>query len=158
MTPNPNTTSADLAGEAITDVQAQLGRVDTKASILFGLTLATLTGCFAVGTKLHWHGIAAAAAVVTACLVGAALVMLGTAIRPALAGNYGFMRWATAPTAKALRNQLLNTEPQQARVEQLWLMARTVQRKYRRVARAVDLLGAALVSAAMTAIFAGLGW
>jgi hypothetical protein len=150
--------AADTVDQAITDVQAQLGRVDTKASILFGLTLATLTGCFAVGSKLHWHGFAVAAAAVTVCLIGAALVMLGTAIRPALRGNYGFMRWATAPTVEDLHGQLLETDPDEARLEQLWLMARSAKHKYQRVSRAVDFLGAALASAPITAILAALGW
>ena len=150
--------------DEMTAVQAQIGRADTKASILTGLALAALTGGAALAGKAHLHGAALVGAVVTASLIGVALLLLGAAIRPALGGNHGFVRWASAPNAYHLRHNLLQLQcrswddTQKADAEYLWLMARSARGKYLRIRLAVDLLGAALASAATTAILTGLGW
>ena len=72
------------------------------------------------------------------------------------------MRWANAPTAKHLRQDLdvaTTCAMQEAdAAEALWLLSRSAQRKYQRIRTAVDLLGAALGTAALTAILTGLGW
>ena len=150
--------------DAIAEVQAQVGRADTKASILAGLSLAVLTGGTALITKVHLHGAALAAAVLTAALVGGALVLLGTAIRPCLRGNYGFVHWAATPVDR-LRDELTAADTPWERVERqidqlhyLRLLSLSTQYKYRRIRTAVDLLGAALATAAITAILTGLGW
>jgi hypothetical protein len=155
MTTNPVTI---VAAEPIAEVQAQINRADTKASILVGLSLAAVTGGAALVSKAHLHGLAVAGAVLTACLIGAALVLLGAAIRPAFRGNHGFVRWAAAPTVDALRDCLTDTTTPDDAVRQLWHLARSARRKYQRIRLAVDLLGAALASAALTAVLAGLGW
>jgi len=160
-----STPQTDVTTAPIAEVQAQIARVDTKASILFGLSLAALTGGTALCVTAHLHGLAVAAAVLSACLIGAALTLLGAAVRPALGGNHGFVRWASASTAQALFDDLYSahrgggshaTTHEQAR--NLWLLAQSVHRKYRRVRLAVDLLGAALAGAFLTAILSGLGW
>lgn len=157
------TASTDLT-QPIADVQAQIARADTKASILAGLSLAALTGGTAVVTKVHLHGFAVAGAVLTACLIAAALVLLGAAIRPALGGNHGFVRWASAPDLHSLRMDLARSrnrysdDAEKADTEYLWLMSRSARCKYQRIRLAVDLLGAALAAVALTAILAGLGW
>jgi hypothetical protein len=148
----------DITTNSIIDVQTQIARADTKASILFGLSLAGLTGGAALSITAHLHGLAVAAAVSTACLIAAALSLLGAAVRPALGGNHGFVRWASASTVEDLYDELRESSPIQDRLEHLWMLARAAQRKYRRVRLAVDLLGAALASAAVTAILSGLGW
>ncbi|MFG1608354.1 Pycsar system effector family protein [Actinoplanes sp. NPDC049265] len=151
--------TTDYFTTEIADVQAQLGRADTKGSILTGLSLAALTGGAAILAKVHLHGFAVAGAVLAACLIGAALVLLGLAIRPALGGNHGFVRWATPPTATALRRALRESGTSyEERVEALWVLARSAQRKYQRIRAAVDLLGAALAATAITAAFVGVGW
>ncbi|MBL7259166.1 Pycsar system effector family protein [Paractinoplanes lichenicola] len=153
-----------LFGDEIDHVQGQISRADTKASILTGLSLAALTGGAALAGKAHLHGFAVAGAVLTAALIGAALVLLGWAIRPDLRGNHGFVRWAATPDAKALKYQLEISnrgsvaDEQLDCARQLWSLARTAQAKYARIRRAVDLLGAALGFAALTAILTGLGW
>jgi hypothetical protein len=145
-TPGPTTA-------AIAEVHTQTARVDTKASILFGLSLAALTGGGAILTKVHPSGPAAAAAALTVALIGAALVLLGAAIRPALGGNHGFVRWAAAPTPAHLKEVLdADATTDVDRVTQLWALSRAVDRKYRRVRLAVDLLGVALAVAALTAV------
>jgi hypothetical protein len=150
--------------DEMTAVQAQIGRADTKASILTGLALAALTGGTAIAGKAHLHGLAVAGAVLTACLIGAALVLLGAAIRPALGGNYGFVHWAAAPDAYTLRRDLQQLshrfmdDASKADAEHLRLMACSARCKYQRIRLAVDLLGAALATAAITAILTGLGW
>ena len=154
--------STPFFDDDITYTQAQIGRADTKASILTGLALAALTGGTALASKAHLHGIAVAGAVLTACLIAVALVLLGAAIRPALGGNHGFVRWANTPTATDLCQDLTKvmywTDEQKACAEQLWSLARSTQRKYRLIRLAVDLLGAALAGAFLTAILTGLGW
>ena len=153
-----------LYDDEITYVQGQISRADTKASILTGLSLAALTGGAALASKAHLHGISAAGAVLTACLIGAALTLLGWAIRPDLRGNHGFVRWAATPNAKALKFQLeighrgSVADEQQECAQQLWSLARSAHLKYRRIRLAVDLLGVALAAAALTALFSGLGW
>lgn len=144
------------------EVQAQIGRADTKASILTGLSLAALTGGAAIASKTHLYGFALAAAVLGVGLIGAALVLLGLAVRPNLGGNFGFVRWAAPPDAETLHQQLQDRpcvdDEQKQSAQHLWLLARSARRKYERIRRAVDLLGAALVCAAVTALFTGLGW
>ena len=148
--------------DEFTEVQTQLSRADTKASILTGLSLAALTGGTALAAKAHLHGLAVAAAVLTAMLISAALVLLGLAIRPALRGDYGFVRWAATPDHDALRRQLSDlpsiSDERDDCARQLWQLAQSARRKYQRIRRAIDLLGLALVCAALTAALAGLGW
>ena len=149
---------ADLTTQPIADVQALIARADTKASILFGFALAALTGGTAVAGKAHLSGFALAGAILTAVLIGAALVLLGMAIRPALGGNHGFLRWATTASAAELGAVLADQQRAGDPVCHLWLLARSARRKYLRVRQAVDLLGLALASAGLTALLHGLGW
>jgi hypothetical protein len=149
---------ADLTTQPIADVQALIARADTKASILFGFALAALTGITAVAGKAHLSGLALAGGVLTACLIAAALVLLGMAIRPAVGGNHGFLRWADAPSVAYLKADLADRERSGDPVCHLWLLARSARRKYLRVRLAVDLLGLALASAGLTALLHGLGW
>ncbi|KUL34697.1 Pycsar system effector family protein [Actinoplanes awajinensis] len=156
-------THSFIIGPATAEVNAQISRVDTKASILTGLALAALTGGAALVGKAHLHGFSMVTAVVTAALIGTAIVLLGVAIRPALGGNYGFMRWASAPSAEALHEHLVTQVPtldpaahDGEEAAHLWLLARSARRKYLRVRLAVDLLGAALGCAALTAFLSAL--
>lgn len=152
-----------LYDDEFNHVQGLISRADTKASILTGLSLAALTGGAALASKAHLHGFAAASAVLTACLIAGALVLLGWAIRPDLRGNHGFVVWAAMPDADALHQHLAYgrmtvAEEQHDCAVQLWTLARTAEAKYLRIRLAVDLLGATLVSAFITATLSGLGW
>jgi hypothetical protein len=148
--------------DEMTAVQAQIGRADTKASILTGLSLAALTGGTAIVSAKHLHGAAVVTAVMAATWVFVALVQLGLAIRPALNGNYGFVRWAAMSSTSSIqialdRREYPGTE-RDTQFEHLQLMARSAHLKHRRIRLAVDLLGAALTAAGLTAILSGLGW
>jgi hypothetical protein len=148
-------TTPDPTTAAIAEVHTQMGRVDTKASILFGLSLAALTGGGAILTKAHPTGPAAVGAAFTVALIGAALALLGAAIRPSLGGTQGFVRWAAAPTPAHLQDALNATDATDAdRVAHLWGLSRTLRRKYRRVRLAVDVLGVALAIAALSTLLA----
>jgi hypothetical protein len=155
MTLDNQTETYDLTDKPLADVQAQIARVDTKASILTGLAGIFLTGGTALADKARLNSAAVVFAVFTAVLIGAALVLLGAAIRPALGGNYGFERWA-APTASDLHDDLSTLDYSGIQAHQLWQLSWTVRRKYRRVRLAVDLLGCALATTAITAILSAL--
>ncbi|SDT38160.1 Pycsar system effector family protein [Actinoplanes derwentensis] len=149
--------------EKIAEVQTQIARADTKASILTGLSLGALTGGAALAGKAHLHGLSLAAAVATAVLIGAATLLLGAAIRPALGGSFGFMHWASAPSAVLLYAELnraaYDGTDEGRRFEQvayLRLLAQSARRKYQRVRLAVDLLGVAVGLAVLTALLSAL--
>ncbi|GAA1626729.1 Pycsar system effector family protein [Actinoplanes couchii] len=158
-----NTTDDSFAvAEKIAEVQAHIARADTKASILTGLSLGALTGGAALAGKAHLHGISLTIAVATAVVVGAAILLLGAAIRPDLGGSFGFMDWAYAPSAMALEADLQRDAGDSSKLHQieqigyLLLLSRSARRKYQRVRLAVDLLGVALLCAAVTAILSAL--
>lgn len=96
-------------------------------------------------------GPALAVAVLVAFEICVALLLLGAAIRPDLRGNFGFVRWASARSVDDLRQDMFDTAPNRDCTEQLWLRARSVQRKYRRVRLAVDILGLALATTVVAA-------
>ncbi|WP_127501206.1 Pycsar system effector family protein [Actinoplanes solisilvae] len=150
-------TAADSTAQPMADVQAQIARVDTKASILFGFALAALTGGTVIVSKAHLHGPSAVSAAIAADMLCVALVLLGLAIRPNLNGNHGFLRWAAAPDASKLHTDLHAVSDVQERVAHLYAMARSARTKYQRVRLAVDSLGVALAFALLTAILANLG-
>jgi hypothetical protein len=137
---------------ALAEVRAEIARVDTKASILAGLSLAAITGGAALASKAHLTGFALAAAIATAALIGAALVLLGLAIRPALNGDHGFMRWASHQTEDDLAEDLIYLDNGDDNTIKVWSLSRATRLKYQRVRLAVDLLGAAIGFAALTAL------
>ncbi|MFI6079296.1 Pycsar system effector family protein [Actinoplanes sp. NPDC051343] len=148
--------------EALAEVQTQIGRADTKASILSGLSLAALTGGTALASQAHLHGAAVVTRVMAATFVLGALVQLGLAIRPDLRGDHGFIRWAQTTTDHELYDLLtLHEHFLDQRHDQLTrvaLLSRSARTKYRRIRLAVDLLGAALACAALTALLTAVGW
>jgi len=143
----------DLLTDALTEVQAQMGRVDTKASMLLAGSLTALSIGVALVAKTRLPVPVTVGAVVVLALVGATVVLLITAVRPDLRGNHGFVRWATAPTAKALLADLADIDRDSAahQAHRLLSLSRSVDRKYFLVRLAVDLLRAALAVAALTA-------
>ncbi|GAA2475766.1 Pycsar system effector family protein [Winogradskya humida] len=141
---------------AINEVQAHMGRVDTKASILFGFSLAALTGGGTVLAKAHLPIASSVLAVIAAGALVSALALLGAAIRPALGGNHGFVRFAAAESPEQLAADLADIEnvTVEYRAEQLLWLSRAVQRKYRRVRLSVDLLMTGLSFAVLAALIA----
>lgn len=149
--------SAAHLTEAITDVQAQMGRVDTKAAMLLAGAIAALSAGIAVIAKAHLSTAATIGAISTLILLGAAVALLFTAVRPALRGNHGFVRFAQTNPADLLVDLALTDSGRDLyQANRLHSLSVSVLRKYRVVRAAVDLLRAALVNAALTALLAAL--
>lgn len=140
-------TTADLLLDAITQTQAEMGRVDTKASMLLLGSLTSVSVGVAVLAKAHLNRPAIAAGILAVTLIAAAVSLLITAVRPALGGNHGFVRWAAAPTVSALLTNFNPTDRDHAayQAQRLLSLSRSVYRKYRLVRLATDLLRAALL-------------
>lgn len=149
-------TPTDHLSAALTEVQAQMGRVDTKANMLLAGSLTAASVGVAIIAKTRLNGPATIAAVATVTAIAAAVVVLITAVRPALRGNHGFVRWAAAPTASALLAELNTTDREHAAYQAHTLLtdSRSVHRKYRLVRAATDFMRAALTLAVLTAVLA----
>lgn len=153
------TDTHDPIRQATTDVRAELGRVDAKAAMLLTLAGTALTVALAVLARAGLPGPAAACGWLTAALIAAAVTCLASAVRPGLAGDYGFVYYARLPAAE-LRAELTTAEwsqvcDNQARdAEALAALSRAAVGKYRRVRLAVDLLLTGLASTALTAALA----
>jgi hypothetical protein len=151
----PLSESAFLA-DATADVQAQMGRVDTKTSMLLAGSLTSLSVGVALLAKVHLPAAVTAGAALTVFLVATAVFLLLTGARPSLTGNHGFVRWAAASTPSALLGDLNTTDREHAAyyAHRLHTLSRILRRKYRLVRLATDLLRVALVTAALTALLA----
>ncbi|MEV6601966.1 Pycsar system effector family protein [Actinoplanes sp. NPDC051346] len=157
MTTTPDTTASIPAlTEALCDVNAQMGRVDTKASMLLAGALTTVGVGVAVIAKTRFTTPVTTGAVITVAFIAAAVVLLITAVRPALRGNHGFIRWANTPTTTALLTDLAKTDREHAAYHALRLLSlsRSLRRKYLLVRLATDFMRAALATAAITAALA----
>jgi hypothetical protein len=153
------TETQDPIRRATSDVRAELTRVDAKAATLLTLAGTALTVALAVLARAHLPGPAAACGWLTAAVIATAVTCLATAVRPALAGNHGFVHYAQTP-AERLRVELTADAwtqvcDNQARdAEALVWLSQAAVRKYRRVRLAVDLLLAGLAGTALTAALA----
>ncbi|WP_025620796.1 Pycsar system effector family protein [Salinispora cortesiana] len=151
----------------ITTVRAELARVDPKAGhflqvagVLLGAGLAVLAG---TGDRLGPLALTAAAG--TAVLVGAALVLLVLACRPRLdGGDFGFVAFADSDAYEILAryddgdHQDVDELIALARARELCWLSRAVRAKYAAISRAVPLLLAGYVGAALTAAAAIGAW
>ena len=153
-TPEP-TTPSDLP-DAIAAAQAQMTRVDAKASMLLAGALTSVSVGVALIAKTRFATPITIGAVITVALIGVAVAFLITAVRPALGGNHGFIRWANTPSTTALLADFARTDRETAAYHATTLLSlsRSVRRKYLLIRHATDLLRAALVSAALTAALA----
>jgi alpha-beta hydrolase superfamily lysophospholipase len=149
-------TTADHLTDALTEVQAQMGRVDTKASMLLAGGLTAVSVGAAITAKSTLTGPATVAAIATLATLAVAATLLITAVRPSLRGNHGFVRWAATATPTDLLNELSHTDREHAayNAQRLLSLSRSVQRKYLLVRLATDLMRAALVLAVLTALLA----
>ncbi|WP_328466732.1 DUF5706 domain-containing protein [Actinoplanes sp. NBC_00393] len=147
-------TTTDHLTTAITDVNAQMGRIDTKAAMLLAGSLTAASVGVAIIAKVPLTGPATTTAVLTVATICAAVILLMTAVRPALRGNHGFVRWAAAPTISALLTEFEQTDREHAayQAHQLISLSRSVQRKYRLIRLATDLMRGAVVLAVLTAL------
>jgi hypothetical protein len=136
----------DELGTELAAVDAQMARVDTKASVLLGLAGAATT--VALGALTGLAGAAFVLALLAVAAFAAATVLLVFAVRPALSSRapYGFVAYATRDRAGLVAALTGSAEPDR-RLDRLAAASRSVLRKYRRVRVAVDLLMVGLVLA-----------
>ena len=139
--------------EAAGVVRGELSRVDAKAATLLALVGAALA--VVASTLTGWHGLAVPVLMVAwigAGCLGVATVLLLAALRPRLAGNYGFVVYAkTTPTALFERFANLADLDQAHEVVGLSTLALA---KFRRLRYAVDLTLAGLVLLSGSAVLA----
>jgi hypothetical protein len=146
----------DNLSDALIEVRAQLGRVDTKASMLLAGNLTAVSFGTAVIAKASLNGFATGVAIAALATLAYAAILLITAVRPNLAGNHGFVRWAALTTPSALLDELNHSDREHAsyQAQQLLNLSRSVQRKYHHVRVATDLMRVALALAVLTALLA----
>ncbi|MDP9608821.1 Pycsar system effector family protein [Streptomyces demainii] len=134
------------------EVKTEIGRTDSKASLLLAFNGALLAGVWAVATGLRLPSAALAVGAVGVGLLVASVAVLLAAVRPNLGGAHpkGFPLWATLP-ADQLRAALVSDDLTE-HVRRLSLLA---VGKFVRLQRAVDLTraaGAAFIAAALVAV------
>lgn len=139
---------------ALGEVRAELLRVDGKASTLLALAGVALSVGLAVLGRTRLPLPALLAAGLTVALLGAGVVLLAAAVRPKLAGDFGFVRYANAGDVQTLLGELTGRAALVDRASELHWMSVAVYGKYRHVHRAVTLLLAGLATAAATALLA----
>lgn len=137
--------------DRLATVHAHQNRVDTKAGLLLAIAGTALTGGTVVLVTGRLPGPAVAPAVAAVLLVGAATVLLLSAVRPTLAGNHGMVRWARTAPAEMQAEAVLHAGCTQDLAGDVVAMSQLAIRKYRRVRIAVDLLVVALVAAGLAA-------
>ncbi|MGW7597085.1 Pycsar system effector family protein [Streptomyces antimycoticus] len=155
ISPSTTTTAASDAAltAAHTEVKAEIGRTDSKASVLLAFNGALMAGVWAVATRLHLPLAALAVGAVGVGLLVASVGVLLGAVRPNLGGTRpkGFPLWATLPTDQ-LRAVLAGDDL----AERVTHLSQLAVGKFARLQRAVDLTraaGAAFIAAALIPAF-----
>lgn len=137
----------DRLDQALTHVRTELGRADAKAFGLLALAGTALSAGLAVLGTGRLTGAAAVTGWTAVALLIAGVFALADAVRPRLAGGYGFMTWANPGEDLAA---LLDDDA--CRVAELRALSAAARAKYRRVQVGMGLLGAGLAAAIVTAI------
>ncbi|WP_049568244.1 Pycsar system effector family protein [Streptomyces sp. SBT349] len=147
------TRDPDVAlGEAYAEIQAQIARTDTKASILLAAIGAGLAVLGATGTAVTLPLVGGIAAGLSAAALAGAAGLLLAVIRPRLlhSGPGTLLRWASC-TPEEFRADIATDHRAQVGPA----LARLAVAKYRRLQRAIDCIraaGALLAVAALTAL------
>ncbi|WP_308218086.1 Pycsar system effector family protein [Streptomyces sp. RKCA744] len=153
MTPETMTApGADaVLAAAHAEVKTEIGRTDSKASLLVAFNGALLAGVWTVATSLRLPPAALAVGAVGVVLLVASVAVLLAAVRPNLGGARpkGFPLWATLP-AEQLRAALLADDL----AEHVARLSRLAVGKFVRLQRAVDLTRAAGASFTVAALVA----
>jgi hypothetical protein len=149
--PGQDTTRARIAAEVAT-TRAELARMDAKTNTLLAVCGILLGAAVAVLGKAGLPGPAATAGWAAAAAVAVALVLLLLAVRPNLAGNFGFVRWATAANGQAVLDAIAATFDDHARADELHRLALLLHGKYRTIRHAATLLILGLGLGAVTAV------
>ncbi|WP_431887022.1 Pycsar system effector family protein [Micromonospora wenchangensis] len=144
----------EFFADALAEVLAEAVRVDAKASTLLTLAGTALTVGLAVLARADLPDAALFTGCVTVALIGAAVALLAGAVRPALDGNFGFVRYAATTPIDLVADATGSDEESSTgqRAQQLVWLSRAVLTKYRRVRTAVDLLLTGLAGTAVTAL------
>ncbi|MFT9669327.1 Pycsar system effector family protein [Streptomyces rhizosphaericola] len=124
--------SVQGADAAAAMLRSELGRADSKASLLLALTGAGLAGIASTAPQLHLPTVAATAGVVGIAALVTSTVLLLLTVRPRLAGN-GWPSW----------HQLTDAELQQRLAHghdttEVQVLAAAARVKFSRIRRAVD--------------------
>lgn len=149
--PRPAFDPGKTLDAACHDVEAQISRTDSKASLLLAFDGAVLAGLASLADKkLPLPAQLAGGAAVFA--LAAAAVMLLLVVRPNLGGKgrsvrEGFPRWAQLSDEALLTAMCEDTRITRVKVQSLIAVA-----KFERLARAVDTILAALALLALAAI------
>ena len=147
----------------IQTVRAVEPRADTKAGNLLSLCSALLLAGLALLGSGKLPGPAATAGWIAVVLLGAAVVLLTTALRPNVSGGgFGFVHWAqlnsTEEVIAAIAEQAADTEIGTTRqVRELTWLSRSLLAKFHRIRTAQTLLVAALAAAAIAGALSALG-
>ncbi|KAB7833534.1 Pycsar system effector family protein [Streptomyces mobaraensis] len=145
-TPQPLRTADQGAADAVTMLRGELGRSDSKASLLLALTGAALAGIgSAAPSWIHLPAAAVTVGVVGALAFFAATVILLLAVRPTLAGT-GWPTWHKL-TDTELEARLADG----ARMDEVRVLQAAARSKFARVQYAI---GCALVGAGCLAVAA----
>jgi hypothetical protein len=146
-------TVADQAAvdTAIATLRGELGRCDSKASLLLALTGASLAGVVSAAASAHLPVASVAVGAVGAAGLLAATVILLLAVRPSLSGA-GWPTWPRLPVEQ-LREHLAAGQ----QVDEVKVLAANAARKFRRIRYAVDCILAGLGFLALAAVLAAVG-
>ncbi|MEU3459301.1 Pycsar system effector family protein [Streptomyces sp. NPDC006733] len=145
--PDPHQDAAqERIAATVASLQADLGRSDTKASLLLGLAGAALVALASAAPGRHPTPPVAVAASLGATALLTAAVLLLCAVRPHLGGT-GWTSWSPL-SAEQLRARL--TAGYQ--VEHLRFMAALATRKFRLIRLAVDCMLAGVGLLAVAAV------
>jgi hypothetical protein len=153
---------ATLLAREIQTVRAVEPRADTKAGNLLSLCSALLIAGLALLGSGKLAGLAATVGWSAAALLGTAVVLLTTALRPNLSGGgFGFVHWArlssTEEVVAAVAEQAAAETGNSQQVRELTWLSRSLLGKFHRIRAAQTLLVAALAVAAVAAALSALG-
>ncbi|MFJ2561350.1 MULTISPECIES: Pycsar system effector family protein [unclassified Streptomyces] len=135
---------------AVATLRAELGRSDSKASLLLALTGATLAGLVSAAGNTHLPTASLVTGSFGAVAMLTATVLLLLSVRPTLSGT-GWPRWPAMPDEQ-LRAQLAAGQ----QIDEAKVLAAAAARKFRRIRAAIDCalvgLGFLALAAALAAV------
>ncbi|MFE1357489.1 Pycsar system effector family protein [Streptomyces harbinensis] len=154
MTTNPDLTpAADTAlNGALSEVQSQIARTDSKASVLMAVVTGSLAAIGAAGSSVTLPLVGAIAAGTGAAAFVVAFALLLSVVRPRLGGNdqASFTYWS-----RLAPDEVRESLAEDRRHHAIAVLSRIAVAKHKALQRAVDAIltgGALLVIAALTLI------
>lgn len=146
--PQPVALSQAHVDTAVATLRTELGRIDSKASLLLALTGAALAGLLSAAGNADLPAAAVVVGSVGAVAMLTATVLLLLAVRPSLAGT-GWPCWPGMPDEQ-LRAELAAGQ----RVDEAKVLATAAARKFRRIRAAIDCVLVGLGFLAFAAVLA----